>query len=480
MEISQAEETASASDNFFRFSLGEPKQPPPPPPEKYNDLTLTSLSPGKTKVEAGDILSLRAGVKNSGNQDARNIPLKLFLGQNLICDTFGWNAKSGQEITAILNAQVPETLTPGEYNLSLVADSSDSFKDWNRTDNTKNISIIVEPRQTDGDEFDRSVGYGLINARRAIEMALDLKNSPQAASVPKPLKLDMGQLKSQATWEELNEPLKLLERFPSVATLGDYKLDSTEVAEIHAGGITGQGIIVAVIDTGVDFNHPDLNIWRDKSGNPGWNFPDQNNDTMDKDSHGTHVAGIIAALKNSDKITGIAPDARIMPIKVIGGTRIGTSWDVALGIRYATDNGAKVINLSLGGQFTMPSVEAAITYAASNGVTVVMAAGNAGGTVPIYPAAYARDNGIAVGAIEASLSQAGFSNRAGDSEKMVYLLAPGVSIVSTVPGGRFGGKSGTSMASPVIAGCVALILSANPALTPSQIREILKQTAAHY
>jgi subtilisin family serine protease len=290
----------------------------------------------------------------------------------------------------------------------------------------------------------------------------------------------MGQLKSQATWEELNEPLKLLERFPSVATLGDYKLDSTEVAEIHAGGITGQGIIVAVIDTGVDFNHPDLNIWRDKSGNPGWNFPDQNNDTMDKDSHGTHVAGIIAALKNSDKITGIAPDARIMPIKVIGGTRIGTSWDVALGIRYATDNGAKVINLSLGGQFTMPSVEAAITYAASNGVTVVMAAGNAGGTVPIYPAAYARDNGIAVGAIEASLSQAGFSNRAGDSEKMVYLLAPGVSIVSTVPGGRFGGKSGTSMASPVIAGCVALILSANPALTPSQIREILKQTAAHY
>ncbi|AFZ01829.1 S8 family peptidase [Calothrix sp. PCC 6303] len=276
---------------------------------------------------------------------------------------------------------------------------------------------------------------------------------------------------------------------------GDYwGVDTVKAPEAWANGYTGQGVIVAVLDTGVDHNHEDLknNIWKntkeienngvDDDGNGyvddiyGWNFDSNNNNTLDKDGHGTHVSGTIAAEKNNKGLTGIAYDAKIMSVKVLDDEGSGSYDSIAGGIRYAVDNGAKVINMSLGGGASSKTLELAIEYASARGVIVVMAAGNSGGSSPINPASYANKYGVAVGAVDRDGSLANFSNRAG-SNQLTYVTAPGVSIYSTLPNNNYASYSGTSMAAPHVAGVVALMLSANPNLSDGQVRQILAETS---
>lgn len=277
--------------------------------------------------------------------------------------------------------------------------------------------------------------------------------------------------------------------------LGLWGIDAVSAPEVWRAGYTGNGVVVAVVDTGVDYTHSDLddNIWintREISGNgvdddrngfiddiAGWNFVEFNNNPMDQDGHGTHVAGTIAAEKNGAGTIGIAYDAQIMPIRVLGENG-GTSPDIAQGILYAANNGADVINLSLGGSAPQPEVAKAIQYATERGAIVVMAAGNSGLDQPGYPAYYAKNWGIAVGAIDQSYSMADFSNQAGSDPKLNYIVAPGVDIDSTSLYESYESLSGTSMAAPHVSGVVALMLSANPQLTPSQVREILANTAS--
>ncbi|MEB3214910.1 MAG: S8 family peptidase [Nostocales cyanobacterium 94392] len=286
--------------------------------------------------------------------------------------------------------------------------------------------------------------------------------------------------------------------FANVPELGgkNWGADAVNAPEVWEQGYTGEGVVVAVLDTGVDYNHDDLknNIWtnkgeianngKDDDGNGyiddvyGWNFDGNNNNTMDVDGHGTHVSGTIAGTKNDIGVTGIAYDAQIMPVKVLDDFGSGSTTAVADGIYYAVDNGADVINLSLGGSFPSFGIERAIQYANDKGVTVVMAAGNSGGETPLYPASYADEYGIAVGAIDENKNMASFSNRAG-TDTLTYLTAPGVDIYSTLPNNKYDSYSGTSMATPHIAGVVALMLSANPNLTSKQIRQTLEETASN-
>lgn len=261
-------------------------------------------------------------------------------------------------------------------------------------------------------------------------------------------------------------------------------------------GHTGQGIIVAVIDTGVDYNHEDLknNIWIntkeiagngiDDDGNGyiddvrGWNFDNNNNNVLDNNGHGTHVSGTIAAENNGIGVVGIAYNSQIMSVKVLDANGSGSYANITKGIYYAVDNGAKVINLSLGGNSSNDSLKSAIEYASSKDVIVVMAAGNNGESIPSYPARYAYNSGIAVGAVDQNNNLADFSNRSG-SQEIAYVTAPGVNVYSTVPNNQYANYSGTSMAAPHIVGVVALILGANPNLTESQVRQILTMTSAN-
>lgn len=213
----------------------------------------------------------------------------------------------------------------------------------------------------------------------------------------------------------------------------------------------GGGVKVAVLDTGVDLDHPDL------VGNllPGYNFISPGKEPWDDNSHGTHVAGIIAASNNEIGMVGVAPEAKIVPVKVLNGGGNGNLVDVAKGIRWAVDE-AKVdlICMSLGSPNPVQEVRKAIQYALSKKVVCFVAAGNAGVTKQIYyPANYPET--IAIGSIDENLSRSSFSNT-GDN---LDFMAPGGKIFSTVPDNWYAVLSGTSMAAPFATGVAALALS---------------------
>jgi subtilisin family serine protease len=236
---------------------------------------------------------------------------------------------------------------------------------------------------------------------------------------------------------------------------------------------SGKEVIVAVIDTGVDYNHPDLknNMWVDSAGNHGYNFSEDNNNPMDYHSHGTHVSGTIASTgNNSIGIVGVAFNAKIMAVKIFPNA-VDTVCSKA--IVYAVDNGAKVINNSWGPTAKRPSnpvVEQAIDYAVSKGVTVVFAAGNNADDVKNYsPANY--HNVFCVAATDKNDEVAGFSNY-GDN---VLITAPGKDIVSLKFNSfEYTVMSGTSMAAPHMSGLAALIISKFPSLSLTEIREKVK------
>lgn len=310
--------------------------------------------------------------------------------------------------------------------------------------------------------FNRTYGYGLVDAAAAVSKAINSQGAP----------------------------------FADVPNLGgnSWDLDLIKAPEVWAQGYTGQGVVVAVVDTGVDYTHPDLdaNIWTnpgevagdgiDNDGNGfvddirGWDFVNNDNNPMDDDNHGTHVAGTIAAENNGVGNTGVAYNAKIMPVKVLGPNG-GSSTAVAAGIRYAANNGAKVINLSLGGGSVSSAITEAVRYAVeTKGATVVIASGNEGKSQPSFPASLSKTLGISVGAIDRTNRLASFSNRAGQ-QTVDYVVAPGVSVLSTTPNNTYSSYSGTSMATPHVAGVVALMLSANPSLNPAQVEQLMTQTA---
>jgi serine protease len=237
---------------------------------------------------------------------------------------------------------------------------------------------------------------------------------------------------------------------------------------------TGTGVVVAVIDTGVDSTHPDLgaNVLR------GYDAVTNKAGTVtDGNGHGTHVAGTIAAVTgNGLGISAVAPHARILPVKVLSDDGSGYSSDTAEGIVWAADNGAKVINMSLGGPSRSPAVTNAVAYARSKGVTVVAAAGNErqDGSPTSYPGA---DEGvIAVAATTSADTFAPYSN----AGSYVDVAAPGSAIISTYPqklGQAYASLNGTSMASPHVAAVAALLKAYQPSLTPDQIESALEKSA---
>jgi serine protease len=224
-------------------------------------------------------------------------------------------------------------------------------------------------------------------------------------------------------------------------------------------------VTVAVLDTGVAV-HSDLNgqVLAGRSILGGA----ISTNVTDVHGHGTHVAGTIAAVANNGLgIAGVAPNAKILPVKVLNDSGTGFLSDVASGIVYAADNGARVINLSLGSSSNSSAMQQACDYAASKGVVLVAAAGNGGPTAsPNFPAADPNDNVIAVAAINSSEAAASFSQ----TGSYVDIAAPGVGIVSTVPGNSYSTYQGTSMASPHVAAVAALAIGKSPASSAAEIR----------
>lgn len=265
----------------------------------------------------------------------------------------------------------------------------------------------------------------------------------------------------------------------------DADIDAPEAWQRHQGS---KKVIIGIIDSGVDYLHEDLrqNIWinpreipgngKDDDGNGfiddvrGWNFYDSNNDPMDVYSHGTHVSGILGAMtNNSIGVAGLDWAVGIMPVKCFSPYGYGFLSDIIPAIKYAVDNGARIINASWGSPFASDALREIIAYAQAQGVVFVAAAGNYGTNndrFPFYPASYDLPNVIAVAASTIQDSLAFFSNYGPQS---VDLAAPGLSIVSTIPHNRYAFYSGTSMAAPFVCGAAALALSQQPQLAADDL-----------
>lgn len=227
---------------------------------------------------------------------------------------------------------------------------------------------------------------------------------------------------------------------------------------------TGMNINIAVLDTGIDSTHPEF---AGRIG-PGTNTTGVGAATnfSDGHGHGTHCAGVIAAKRNNSVgIAGVACDAKIMPVKVLTDSGSGSTETVAAGIRWAADNNAKVISMSLGGASGSTILESAVNYAWGKGVLIVAAAGNENTTNKSYPGGYTKV--VSVGASTTADTRASFSNYG----SWVTVAAPGVDIISTYKGGQYAQMSGTSMATPHVAAEAGLLFSQGGAsITNAQVR----------
>lgn len=229
---------------------------------------------------------------------------------------------------------------------------------------------------------------------------------------------------------------------------------------------SNQSIKIAIIDTGVQLNHPDLA----SKLLTGYDFVSGDSFPNDGNGHGTHVAGIAAAITNNQRgIAGVAPLASILPVRVLDNNGTGTLSDIANGIIFAANQGAHVINLSLGSTQGAVTLQNAINYAWNKGSVLVAAAGNSGVNVPNYPAYYS--NVIAVASTDSEDRKSSFSNYG----SWVQVAAPGTDVLSTYTSGWYSYLSGTSMASPHVAGIAALL--ADQGKNNQEIRNIVQSTA---
>jgi len=272
-----------------------------------------------------------------------------------------------------------------------------------------------------------------------------------------------------------------------------YSLSQWGLQKIDAAGawdfIRGSSsVVVAVLDTGIDYTHDDLtaNMWRDSSNKYGHDFINDDDDPMDDNVngyeggtwvpnqyiyHGTHIAGVVGAvMNNAIGIAGVA-QVKLMAVKVMNESGEGTDATVAEGIVYAVNNGADIITMSLGVDSSTLVLSNAIQLARENNVVCIAAAGNDGSYGISYPAAY--PSVIAVGASDQLDHRASFSNYGPGLD----VMAPGTRIWSCKVGDTYQELSGTSTATPFVAGVAALMLSVNPALTPTEVGKILNQTA---
>lgn len=281
--------------------------------------------------------------------------------------------------------------------------------------------------------------------------------------------------------------------YPALHPVFDADIDAPNAWEVATGS---SGIVVAVLDTGVDYTHPELtqNIWRnteeivgngvDDDGNGyvddviGYDFAYGDADPSDFDGHGTHVAGTIGAVGgNGMGVTGVAPGTSIMPVKVLNDRGYGSNQRIAMGINYVTlmktrGVDVRVINMSLGGPNASEAMLRAIEAAREAGIIIVAAAGNDGENLdatPQYPASYDVDNVITVGATNQRDRRAGFSNYGAS----VDIAAPGVDILSTWRSGLYHTISGTSMAAPHVAGTLALMAAYDFGASYFDLRERL-------
>ncbi|MFH1399460.1 MAG: S8 family serine peptidase [Candidatus Woesearchaeota archaeon] len=300
-----------------------------------------------------------------------------------------------------------------------------------------------------------SVAYNIIMEGGEIKDTLGNMDAI-VAEIPKD---KIGKLEAMAEVEFVEEDV-LTKKLEQITPWNTEKVNALMA---HTNNVTGMGIRFAILDTGINYNHHDL----DNNYYGGVDFVNYDNDPMDDDGHGTMVAGIIAAEDNDFGIVGVAPNVELISVKVLNNRGEGYVSDVVKGINWAIDNHVNIILLSLGSDTYSEILRESVEKAYASNILVIAAAGN-NPSIIYYPAAY--DSVIAVSAIDKNLQIADFSSRG----TYIDFAAPGVSILSTELGGGETISSGTSMAAPHVAGVAALYWSENPELDNEGIWDIMR------
>ena len=318
-------------------------------------------------------------------------------------------------------------------------------------DHIKDASIYSLPGVTNVDE-DRYI--------RWIESAPASMNSVPLPSVESALRM----IREGAGWDAPAVPEAKADPDPALKEIpwGVKRVNASAAWDYTMG----EGVKVAVIDTGIDYTHPDLApVFKG-----GYNAVTGGTDPRDDQGHGTHVSGTVAAARDLKGVVGVAPKVDLYVAKVLDKNGSGQySWIVD-GIEWAIKNQIQVINMSLGGKSGTDALAQVMKKAKEAGITVVCAAGNDSGPVN-YPAKY--PEALAVSASDSGDKLAYFSSKGPE----VHVIAPGVSVYSTKMGGGFTSMSGTSMAAPHVAGLAALAVGAG-ADTPDKVRAALKNAAS--
>jgi len=346
------------------------------------------------------------------------------------------------------------------------------------------VAAQERPDQYGGDDKEKSylvgyknVGEGHKKAESKGKVKKKYRHIPAAAVKTTPAKARELENDPDILFVEPDGTVEIKETYPP--NLVQIKADV-----VHGSSVTGQGIKIALLDTGIDLNHQDLRVaggvsFVEVSGGyqeqsvaeevyspAGQSVVDAVYSSgrvvvssyMDDNGHGTHVAGVVAAQLNGIGVVGVAPGAGLYAVKVLDKDGMGSYSQVIEAIDWAIENGMNVVNMSFGGSQPSQALDQAMNNACDRGILLVTAAGNAGEGVQ-YPARYS--SVIAVGAVDLSNKLASFSAAGPELE----LVAPGVGVESTLPGNGYGIKSGTSVAAPHVAGAAALVWSARPGLT---------------
>lgn len=282
----------------------------------------------------------------------------------------------------------------------------------------------------------------------------------------------------QAQGLERHPHVDMVEENAEVQALGQtvpWGVPHVQGTAAQEQGHTGDNVKVAILDTGVDNTHEDLadNV---KGGHSVFDDSANSDPYYDANGHGTHVAGTVGAVNNDLGVIGVAYDADLYAVKVLNNDGSGTLAGIAEGIEWSIENDMDIINMSLGGSQGSSILEEFSDLAFDEGLLVVAAAGNSGNrggnndTVG-YPAKY--DSVIAVAAVDENNSRATFSS----TGPAVEIAAPGVNVLSAVPGNDYAAFNGTSMASPHVAGVAAQVWQAKPELSNAELRELLNETA---
>jgi subtilisin family serine protease len=258
---------------------------------------------------------------------------------------------------------------------------------------------------------------------------------------------------------------------------------------------SGDGVIVAVLDTGIQLDHPDLAgaIWTNPgeiAGNGrdddadgivddvhGANMFNSSANVDDDNDHGTHIAGIVAARQGNDiGGSGIAPGATILPVKVLDANMTGDTETLARGIHYAVDRGAKILSISINSDPRADALKSAVAYAGQRGAVIVAAAGNNGRNIDLLPEYLASLSDPAIIGVGATMSDGHLWNKSNTGLVSVDLAAPGAGIYSTARGSGYQSRTGTSAATPFVAGTLALLSAARPDLPMSALKSIVLDT----